>query len=72
MIEKTTLAIDKAIADQAREEATNAHLSLLEYTNRAMAYFIKHMTLQVKMKRNSDGNDSNLPIDPVPPPDADG
>ena len=71
MIEKTTLAIDKGIAVQAREEATKAHLSLLEYTNRAMAYFIRHITLHVEMEKNN-GNDSSQPVESVQPPDADG
>jgi len=72
MIEKTTLAIDKGLADQARDEASKAHLSLLEYTNRAMKYFLANVTLYVKMKEHDDGNDSNQPVEPVQSPDADG
>jgi len=68
----TSLEIDKEIAVQAKEKAAKAHLSLLKWTNRAMAFFLTNVTLHVEMKRNSDGSNSNLPVDPVPPPDADG
>lgn len=54
---KSTLSVSKCVADQVRVAAPKARLTLYEYVNQALTFFLKHGTIRIETERHDGSHD---------------